>query len=511
MRGVPPEHLRWDYNAKTTLFDNEELVRTGLCVKSTIEAGNLMEFTLRSSFWEMGQATVKNIEVFGMSKSEIRYWFLRLIGQDVNIPGSIPDNDFRPFMYAIPLKGLKATSESKSFLMGCFGVASGEYDNVFAPILGQSNYKNITSVWDDEVPKAYGMVYARDMLEAERLAFARAKFTADIIGFALRTGISHFESRYENEPIEWDAEVGRSPISLHPFIIIRETQETKGWIRSVPLVDHQKEIEIGDCFERIRYFAERFVDVTLAGDFVDQVRQRPLSKRERKLSLGIQRSLRWQAIASDEDDLCDCFIATWIALESILNAVDYPGVFKEDRRPLRNAIKQKINELSIPERSDEALTVSKEMLRGRMLQDQWPIQRKLRLFEKAFGVDLRLGDLRLVQDLARVRATVFHAGNDNPDLLKVQLQRLRYLVERLVVAASVFGYIDLEDNRHQLQLGQLGPDGGGAPLFLDGRDVPYEFRIFHDREMRQVWEINVEGKIYNENNADLEFMANDQD
>ena len=233
VRGVPPEDLRWDYRAKTTLFESEELERTGLCVKSTIEAENSMEFTLRGSFWELEQKTVKNIEIFGMSRDEIRYWFLRLVGQDVNIPGSIPDDELRPFMYAIPLKGLQAIGEPKSFFIGDFGVASGEYENVFAPILAQSNYKTITSVWDDEVPKAWGTVYARDMLEAEGLALTRAKFTSDLIGFALRTGISHFENRYEIEPLSWDAEVGRVPVSLHPFIIIRETKEAKGWIRSI--------------------------------------------------------------------------------------------------------------------------------------------------------------------------------------------------------------------------------------------------------------------------------------
>ena len=452
---------------------------------------------------------VKNIEIFGMSKNEIRYWFLRLAGQDVNITIDNQDDELRPFLYAVPLKGLTANGEPKSFFVRDFGVGTGKYDEVFAPILAQSNYKTITSVWDDEVPKAWGTVYASDMLEAEGLALARAKFTADLIGFALRTGVSHFESRYEIEPLSWDAEVGREQVSLHPFIIIRETKKAKGWIRAVPLVDRHKEIDIGDCYERIKYFTERFVEATQAGDFLDQVKQRPLSKRERELSTGIQRSLRWQAIASDEEDLCDCFIATWIALEAILDAVEYPGVFKKDRRSLRNTIEQIIKDLPIPERTNEHLTISKEMLRGRMFQDQWPLPRKLELFANSFGVDLRPGDLKLVRNLAKVRGTVFHAGNDNPDLLKEQLHQLRYLVERLVVAASVLGYEDLEDDRHQLIFGQIGPEGGGAPLFLDGREVPYESCVYHDRNMRLVWEVNVEGKIYNEKNSEFGFVASD--
>lgn len=511
VRGVPPEDLRWDYRAATTLFESEELIHAGLCIKSTAETGDSMEFTLRSALWELEQTTVKSIEIFGMSSNEIRHWFLRLAGQDVNIPIENPDNELRPFLYAVPLKGLTATGEPKSFFVRDFGVATGEYDEVFTPILAQSNYRTITSVWDDEVPKAWGVVYARELLEAEGLALARAKFTADLIGFALRTGISHFESCYEIDPLSWDAEVGRTPVTLHPYIIIREYKEAKGWIRPVPLVESKKEINIGDCYERIEYFAERFVDATQAGDFFDQVNRRPLSKRERKLSTGIQRSLRWQAIASDEEDLCDRFIATWIALEAILDAVEYPGVFKKGRRSLRDQIEPKIDELPIPEKSSEPLAVSKEMLRGRMFNDNWPLSKKLELFVKVFGVNLRPGDIKLVRDLNRVRGVVLHAGHDSPDLHQEQLQRLRYLVERLVVAASIFGYEDLEDERHKLQFGQIGPEGGAAPLFLNGREVPYKFHGCHDPNRPRRWEFIIDGKIFNEKNADLALVAKDQD
>ena len=510
VRGVPSEDLRWDYRATTTLYENEDLMRTGLCVKATVVAGEPMEFTLRGSFWEMEQTTVKNIEFFGMAKDEMRIWLLQLLGKDVNIPDSIPNDDVRPFIYAVPIKGLKAVSGPKSFSIGDYGVASGKYDNVFAPILARSKFKTITSVWDEEVPKAFGIVFACDMLGAEGLALTRAKFTADLIGFALRTGISHFESRYEIDPLSWDAEVGRVPVSLHPFIILSEANEAKGWIRSVPLVDRQKEIDIGDCYERLRYFADRFVFAAQAGDIFEQVDKHPLTKRERKLSTGIQRSLRWQAIASDEDDICDSFIATWIALEAILDAVEYPGIFKGDRRTLRSLIEQKIEELSIPDKTDEQLTVSKEMLKGRIFQDQWPIPKKLGLFATAFGVELRPGDLKLVRNLAKVRGAVFHTGNDNPDLNGVQLQQLRYLVERLVVAASVLAYEDTEDDRHQLEFSRIGPEGEAAPLFLNGREVPYEFRIFNGSEKSHAWEVIVEGKIYNEKNADLVYVANDK-
>ena len=228
------------------------------------------------------------------------------------------------------------------------------------------------------------------------------------------------------------------------------------------------------------------------------------------LSTGIQHSLRCQAIASGKDDLCDCFIATWILSESILDTVEYPGIFKGNRRSLRSPIEQKIEELSIPEKFDEQLTISKEMLKGRIFRGLWSMPKKLGLFATAFGVELRTGDLKLVGNLAKVRGAVFHTGNDNPDPNREQLQQLRYLVERLAVAASVFGYEDLEDARYQLQFSQIGPEGGVASLFLDGREVPYEFRIFNGSEKSHAWELIIEGKIYNEKNADLGYVANDK-
>ena len=79
-------------------------------------------------------------------------------------------------------------------------------------------------------------------------------------------------------------------------------------------------------------FAKQFERATETGDLFDQVHHPPTGKREKKLALGIQRSLRWQAIATEEDDARDRFSALWIALESLLNAVEFPGVFEKSRR-----------------------------------------------------------------------------------------------------------------------------------------------------------------------------------
>ena len=469
-----------------------------------------MHFELRSAFWELEQTTTDVIGFFGMEQNEIRYWFLQLCGQEIGDLNFVPDNTPRPFMYAVPLKGLKATNTPFSFLQGSTGVASGEYDNVFSPLLAQSEFVNKTPEWSDEVPKAYGVVYATDMLEAEKSALTRASLTADIIGFSLRTGVSHLESRYENEPVEWDAEAARTPVAPHPFIMIVDSKNAKGWIRSTLTPKPHNDVEGHDHSERIRLFAKQFERATETGDLFDQVHHPPTGKREKKLALGIQRSLRWQAIATEEDDARDRFSALWIALESILNAVEFPGVFEKSRSALRNIIRQQIKDLSIPERSDEPLEISKEMLSGRILQGQWPLHKKLKMFEMAFGVALRPDDLELVRKLSVVRARIFHAHNDDPDLSKPQIQKLQYLVERLTVTASTMGYADIEDDeQHQLKIGQLGPEGGAAPLFLTGRKVPYDAIFTQDSVGKQVWEFIIEGKIYNSENAKLTSKQNE--
>ncbi len=47
------------------------------------------------------------------------------------------------------------------------------------------------------VPKAYGIVFATGMLQAEQRALDRAQFTADITNLAMSAGVSHFETRME--------------------------------------------------------------------------------------------------------------------------------------------------------------------------------------------------------------------------------------------------------------------------------------------------------------------------
>ena len=456
--------------------------------------------------WELAQGLVKSVEFFGMSHREMLYWLIRLtdlIG-GIRISDLTLDTESRPFLYAVPLKGISSEGRPWSFLANDFGVASGEYENSFEPLLEQLRSVHTQLFWKNSVPKVYGAVFASDMLQAEARALDRARFTADLISFSLRAGFSHFDTRYDSEPLEWDAEMGRSVVSLHPSILLREARVMKGWIRSTPLIERQSDIDLEKNKERIYFFVERFLDASLEGDLGDQTGQREMSERERKLSTGIQRSLRWLGVASNEENINDQFIATWIAMEAILDSIEYPGVFDGDRKPVRDSIRQKIKGITLPKPKEELLTISADLLEGRLLQNQWPLRRKLALFAKACGVDLRPGDSQLVRDLQGVRGKILHAGQDDSPVSRDEVRKLQYLIERLLASASVGGYEDLEGNvRHQLRFGEIGPEGGAAPLFVDGEEVPYSFRLFPDQTGRPVGEWIVDGKIYSEKNADF--------
>ena len=96
-----------------------------------------------------------------------------------------------------------------------------------------------------------------------------------------------------------------------------QQKNTQGWIRTLPLIDQDTKVDLDDVYDRISFFAEHFLEASEAGDFVGQTEQRSLTDRERKLSAGIQRSLRWLGIASSEEGISDQFIATWISLTSV--------------------------------------------------------------------------------------------------------------------------------------------------------------------------------------------------
>ena len=501
---VPSEELRWNYHAETKLYGKGDLWLTGVCVKASQNNEDGVNLELRGSFWFLERVTLQSLETFGMSNQENMYWLVRLCNAQVaTTPKMDLDTELRPFVYAIPLKGL-SSSHGRSLVIGDSGIVSHEYDTTFAPLLEQLESTKSHEVWHDSNPKVRGVVFAHDMMEAERVALTRARYTADLVNFALRTGISHFATRYETEPLLWDAEAGMTPVSLHPWILLREVKAVKGWVRQTSSAKLLSENNLDDCIERIEFFADRFFDAHQAENIHTQLGQRILSERESKLFNGIQHSLRWLSIASNEEDITDQFIATWTALEAILDSAEYPGVFDGDREELKNRILASIRGISLPTTTNALLAITTEMIENRILEGRWPTRRKLAMFARAFGIDLQPDDTRIVRDLARARGNIFHAGENEPGLSSVQLEQLRYLVERLVAAASTGGYQDLEDGHHRVHFGEIGPGGGSAPMFVDDKEVAYDFHLILDKNGQKVGEWLAEGKIYSQEN--LEFF-----
>lgn len=205
-----------------------------------------------------------------------------------------------------------------------------------------------------------------------------------------------------------------------------------------------------------------------------------------------------------EEGIADRFIATWISLESVLNCIEYPGVFAGKRSSVKSTIQNLIAELNLPVRSSDPLEVSDDLIRSRVFQAEWPLRNKLDMFASSCGIQLHSGDSQLVRDLARLRGQVFHMGRTDPVISSEQIRRLEYLIERLIVAVSEHGYEDLEEeSRPRLTFGKIGEQGGAAPLFLDGREVPYRFVVMHDRDGQQITEFVIEGKVYSERNASI--------
>ena len=156
----PSENARWDYHAETVLEGPQGLRHTGVCVNAKRQSDGGVKVSLEGTPWSFERAIIKNFETFGMSHVEIAYWLPLLTGlaKKVVFPGFSPDNETRPFLYAVPLAGLTCKGEKTSFFATDFGVASGDHDDLFAPFLAKSKLGGQEPDWAPEVPKAWGIV-----------------------------------------------------------------------------------------------------------------------------------------------------------------------------------------------------------------------------------------------------------------------------------------------------------------------------------------------------------------
>ncbi|MYB48110.1 MAG: hypothetical protein F4X72_02345 [Dehalococcoidia bacterium] len=501
----PPFEGRWDYHAEVRIYEDDELILTGICSEAKHGEGGRLHLKLWGPRWRIERTALYGLGTFGMSNKENFYWVTKLTNptMDPFVEGLELDNTLRPFMFAVPLNNL-VSSGNLLFLSTDTGIASHEYENLFKPILAQFEEIEGEPAWNDENPKIFGVVFAKNLLQADDAARERAELMAGIINLALRTGMSHFETRYGGDLITFKAETTLTPVSLHPWIVIRESSQVKGWIRKIPTAKLESVTSLEDSLDRIRFFLSEFIGASESRNIDDQLGKRELSARERRLLQGTNRALRWLNIASSEVDTLDKFTASWIALESILNAITYPGVFEGQRAMLKDEIKRELRKISFPNATRESLTITSGMLESRVLRNDWSLPRKLPIFAESLGIKLKTDDKKLVSKLSKARNTILHGGDDSLKLSLDLVNQLRYLVERLIVGVSIGGYEDLEDGTHNFHIGTIGPEGGAAPISIDGNeDVPYEFRATRNSQGQLVGEWIAEGKIYSEKNIKL--------
>ncbi len=490
---------RWNYHSEAKLHECGEVILTGTCTEAKPDDQGNMQISLHGPFWKLERTRLGSIETFGMSRKESVYWMLKLSSPDRNpvFSGLELDTTARPFLFSIPIKGLPKFSKGL-ILAGDTGITSRENDNVFNSILEGAESIREEEAWTQDCPRIFGTVIAGDPVEAEDLATEKAKSLIGIFNFGLTTGMSHFETRYRSEPLTYSAEDSFTPISLHPWIAISEVAEPKGWVRNTLPATLEPDQDSETSLQRIEFFLSKFFNAGQPGDIFDQTGQRRFPDREEKLLTRTKRALYWLNLANEGGDVRDRFTAIWTSLEAILNSINYPGVFEGERATAKREIRKGIKQIPLPDKTHNLLSITTDMLLNRVLQNDWSLNRKLPIFANAFGITLWKGDIELVRDLARVRGTAFHEGDNDPDISHEQVAQLKHLVERLIAGTSVGGYEDLEDRPHKFEIGQIGPEGGGAPLSIDGKDVAYEAHMFRDAEGEQVVEWIAEGKIYTE-------------
>lgn len=488
---------RWNYHSEVKLYECGELILTGTCTEAKAEDQGYMQIAVHGPFWKLERTRMGSFETFGMSKKESVYWMLKLSSPDRDpvFHGLELDTSTRPFLFAIPIRGLPKFSKGL-ILAGDIGITSKENDNIFNSILEEAESIQEEEAWNQNCPRIFGTVIAENPVEAERLATERAKSLISIVNFGMTTGMSHFETRYRSEPLSYTADDSITPISLHHWIVISDATEPKGWVRNTLPATLEPDKDSDTSLQRIEYFLSKFFNAGQPGDIFDQTGRRRFPDREEKLLTRTKRALHWLNLANEEGDIRDRFTAIWTSLEAILNSISYPGVFEGERTSVKRDIRRGIKQISLPDGTHDLLSITTEMLLNRVLQNDWSLSRKLPIFANAFGITLSKGDAELVRDLTRVRGTAFHEGDIYPDISQGQVTQLKHLVERLIAGTSVGAYEDLEGQPHKFKIGEIGPEGGGAPLSIDGKDVAYEVHIFRDAEGELLAEWVAEGKIY---------------
>jgi hypothetical protein len=160
-------------------------------------------------------------------------------------------------------------------------------------------------------------------------------------------------------------------------------------------------------------------------------------------------------------------------------------------------VKKRLGEIPMPHTDNPLLAMTTDELNNRVLQGHWFLSRKLQIFASSFGIQLDENDVHTVRRLSNVRGTALHSGSATDNLTNKDVRYLQNLVRRLVMATTIGGYQDLESQVPKIQFGEVGPQGGAAPLFVDGQPVPYELTLQQSEDGQWIGEVITQGRLFN--------------
>ena len=85
----------------------------------------------------------------------------------------------------------------------------------------------------------------------------------------------------------------------------------------------------------------------------------------------------------------------------------YSPIFDKRYVHIKKALRTAIDDIYDDEDKTDKAGVVRDLLKGRLLNNTWPIPTRLELFAKTFGVTLHEGDTEVVKRLGRIRARWF--------------------------------------------------------------------------------------------------------
>lgn len=500
----PAADRRWSYRHTLEIFRNEECIDRGRCTHATWGRDERLKISWNDFSWDLGLIQVRYLKTLNLTGAEEAYWAVRLLhsGKNPRVLGYVPDTTLRVFRYAVPLAGLSNGDAIRAIGRTDFGVTSSEAGDPVNKLIGRLTRGVDDEAWACDVPKVFGTVIARDPIEAEGHALRRARFAADLLTFALQSGASHFDTVYGSRGLDWDAAVSMAVVSTKPWLLLFEQETLKGWVRSTPLTFAGEKVELSAANRRMVTFLDGFCRVAEAGDATDQAQPGLRSEREAKIAKAVKTAVHWMAVAAGMSEEEDQFLPVWTALEAVLSAIRYPRVFGKKRKRIREALLKAIDQIEDPEDRD-APELSRELLKGRLLNETWPIRTRLELFAKTFGIMLQDGDLELLKRLSRVRGQAVHTGDGPTGGLRCEVAQLKYLVERLVIGASVVGIrAAAGTEKHKIKIHGIGPgDIGAATIWIDGKKVSYTLTFRPEDDGTHSIVILADGQIYDNDNS----------